>query len=135
MTTFLAILLIGCIITIVLLWGRCRDLTSERDRHEANADHWFDQWKAACRQGDNLQSDLQRTSNELAESRNLISAQRQSKSKLCGQLTGTEKRLAIAEAELATTQARLADAELRIAAATENLTNQPRVIVEDEFPF
>lgn len=43
--------------------------------------------------------------------------------------------LADATSRLTTSEDRLADAELRIAAATENLTNQPRVIVEDEYPF
>jgi len=131
MTTFLAILLIGCIIAIVLLWGRCRDLTSDHSQAFDNWGFWEKKCKAEradlMRQFDGLRlanQKLHDTNSELLEQlgevRKQLADELENNCRLVHRLNAAE--------------ARLADAELRIAAATENLTNQPRVIVEDECP-
>lgn len=109
------LLLIGCLVAYI------RNLGLDRNRYLENSGYWEKACMAARKEGTNLHADLKQCRDQLSGVREHLAAELENNCRLVKLLNDA--------------RAKLADAELRIAAATENLTNQPRVIVEDECPF
>lgn len=153
MTTFLAILLVLAIVTIVLLFDYSYTLKQRHEREAGNAEFWRSQCDAARAEANNLQLDLQqlRDTNHGLDSRlrfaqEMLAEQQENDSQTFERFRATESQLSDVRKHLAdelenncrlvhrlnATEAKLADAELRIAAASENLANTPPQLLEQD---
>lgn len=106
---------IGCLIAYI------RNLRIRSAESFDNWGFWEKACKAARHEVSNLHVDIKQCRDQLNSVREHLAEELENNCRLVKLLNDA--------------RAKLADAELRIAAATENLTNQPRVIVEDECPF
>lgn len=106
---------IGCLIAYI------RNLRISSAESFDNWGFWEKACKAARHEVSNLHVDIKQCRDQLNSVREHLAEELENNCRLVKLLNDA--------------RAKLADAELRIAAATENLTNQPRVIVEDECPF
>ena len=114
-------IIVVCLFVIGCLIAYIRDLRIHSAESFENWGFWEKACKAARHEVSNLHLDLKQCSDNFNNANKHLAEELENNCRLVKLLNDA--------------RANLADAELRIAAASENLTNQPRVIVEDECPF